>query len=192
MKIKELNEEERPREKFKRLGADALSSAELLTIILRTGCRTENVVSMCQRILASFPLSSFSETSIKELCSIKGVGEAKALQIKAIFELAKIKEESAKLKEKKEEIEKDLIAFSKQHKINVVYGEKMKASVKEIEKLSWEKEKLEKYLKKNDLYEEYASLNYLKLGSEVKKGNKKFDKFAKKEKDYSIRLSKGI
>jgi DNA repair protein RadC len=88
MKILSLNEEERPRERFKRLGAEALSTAELLAIILRTGYRGENVVSLSQRILSLYPLEKLSELSLKELCSIKGVGEAKALQILAIFSLA--------------------------------------------------------------------------------------------------------
>jgi DNA repair protein RadC len=87
MKILDINEEERPRERFKRLGADALSTAELLAIILRTGSRKENVVALSQRILSLYPLEKLNELSLKELCSINGVGEAKALQIKAMFSL---------------------------------------------------------------------------------------------------------
>jgi len=89
MKIKDITKSQRPREKFKLLGAESLSSAELLAIIIRTGTRKENVVLMCQRILSSFPLEKISELSIKELCSINGVGETKALQIKSIFEINK-------------------------------------------------------------------------------------------------------
>ena len=85
MRILDLNEEERPRERFKRLGEGALSTAELLAIILRTGSRKENVVSLSQRILSLYPLEKLSELSTKELCKINGVGEAKALQIKAMF-----------------------------------------------------------------------------------------------------------
>ena len=85
MKLLDINEEERPRERFKRLGADALSTAELLAIILRVGSRKENVVSLSQRILSLYPLEKLSELSTKELCKINGVGEAKALQIKAMF-----------------------------------------------------------------------------------------------------------
>ena len=85
MKLLDINEEERPRERFKRLGAEALSTAELLAIILRVGSRKENVVSLSQRILSLYPLEKLSELSTKELCKINGVGEAKALQIKAMF-----------------------------------------------------------------------------------------------------------
>ena len=87
MKILDLSEEERPRERFKRLGAEALSTAELLAIILRVGSRKENVVALSQRILSLYPLEKLSELSLKELCSIDGVGEAKALGIKAMFSL---------------------------------------------------------------------------------------------------------
>ena len=87
MKILDINEEERPRERFKRLGAEALSTAELLAIILRVGSRKENVVALSQRILSLYPLEKLSELSLKELCSIDGVGEAKALGIKAMFSL---------------------------------------------------------------------------------------------------------
>ena len=86
----------------------------------------------------------------------------------------------------------DLVEYSKQHEIDTVFGSKMKASVKEGVKLEWDKTKLEKWLKKNKLYEEYSSLNTFRLNSEVKKGNKKLDKFAKKDKSFSVRLSKGI
>ena len=89
MKIKEISKEERPRERMLSLGAEALSSAELLAILLGTGTRKENVVEMSQRILSTFDISKLSELSINELCSINGVGVAKALQIKAIFELNK-------------------------------------------------------------------------------------------------------
>ena len=87
MKMKDIIDSERPRERFKRLGAEALSTAELLAIILRVGSRRENVVALSQRILSLYPLEKLSELSLKELCSIDGVGEAKALGIKAMFSL---------------------------------------------------------------------------------------------------------
>jgi DNA repair protein RadC len=94
MKILDLDESERPRERFKRLGANALSNAELLAIILRTGSKKENVVSLSQRILSIYPLEKIADLSLKELCSINGIGEAKALQIKAIFSLVNRKKSS--------------------------------------------------------------------------------------------------
>ena len=149
-----------------------------------------NITALCDYCVYKHLCPSFKheaeleEKTVKEFRKDEGV--------KLVNKLAKIKEELAKLAKEKEELESDLVEYSKQHELDVVFGEKMKAAIKEVEKLSWEKEKLEKYLKKNKLYEEYSNLNYLKLVSEVKKGNKKLGKFAKKEKDYSVRLSKGI
>jgi DNA repair protein RadC len=87
MKMLDIDKNERPRERFIRLGAESLSTAELLAIILRVGTRKENVVLMCQNLISKFPLEKLSELTINELCSINGIGEAKALQIKAIFSI---------------------------------------------------------------------------------------------------------
>jgi DNA repair protein RadC len=89
MKIKEFSKDERPRERMLSFGAESLSNAELLAIILRVGSKNENVIEMSQKILSKYPVEKLSDPSIKELCNIKGIGEAKALQIKAIFELNK-------------------------------------------------------------------------------------------------------
>jgi len=80
MKIKEFSKDERPRERMLSFGAE---------IILRVGSKNENVIEMSQKILSKYPVEKLSDPSIKELCNIKGIGEAKALQIKAIFELNK-------------------------------------------------------------------------------------------------------
>jgi putative RecB family exonuclease len=149
-----------------------------------------NITGLCDYCVYKHLCPSFKheaeleEKTVKEFRKDEGV--------KLVDELVRIKTEESELKVRKEEIEEDLIEYSKQHEVDVVFGTDKKASVKETEKLSWEKEKLEKYLKKNNLYEEYSNLNYFKLGSEIKKGNKKLYKFAKKEKGFSIRLSKGI
>ncbi len=94
MNIKEIPLESRPRERMKQVGIEALSNAELLAIVLRTGTRQENVVEMCNRILSKHSLSELSELSLKELQEIKGVGESKAMQIKAIFEINKRKKQN--------------------------------------------------------------------------------------------------
>jgi len=70
-------------------GPDALSNAELLAIVLQKGTLNENVIDMSNRIISKFGLDKLSELSLKELESVKGVGEAKAMQIKAIFEINK-------------------------------------------------------------------------------------------------------
>jgi DNA repair protein RadC len=71
-------------------GPGALSTAELLAIILRVGGRGENVIRMAERLLAQFGgVSGLALASFDELCAAHGVGEAKATQIKAALELGK-------------------------------------------------------------------------------------------------------
>lgn len=88
-KIKELPNYERPREKLIRNGSKALSDAELLAIIVRTGLKNENVVSMCMKLLKEYNLNRLSRVHINFLKKIKGIGEAKACQIIACFELGR-------------------------------------------------------------------------------------------------------
>ncbi len=89
VRIHDLPEEERPRERLVRNGPESLSNAELLAIILRTGSREENVVSMSSRILSEYSIKQLSLANIKRLMQIHGIGEAKASQISAVFELAR-------------------------------------------------------------------------------------------------------
>ncbi|HII00477.1 TPA: JAB domain-containing protein [Methanosarcinaceae archaeon] len=89
VRIHDLPEEERPRERLVRNGPESLSNAELLAIILGTGSREENVVSMSSRILSEYSIKQLSLANIKRLMQIHGIGEAKASQISAVFELAR-------------------------------------------------------------------------------------------------------
>ncbi|WP_440955311.1 RadC family protein [Methanosarcina sp. Mfa9] len=89
VRIHDLPEGERPRERLVRNGPESLSNAELLAIILRTGSRAENVVSMSNRILSEYSIKQLSLANIKRLMQIHGIGEAKASQISAVFELAR-------------------------------------------------------------------------------------------------------
>lgn len=86
--IKELPSGERPRERLLRYGAGALSSAELLAIILRTGTRDENVIQVAQRLLGTYgDLTGLAQASASELMRAKGLGPAKVAQLKAALEL---------------------------------------------------------------------------------------------------------
>ncbi len=88
--IKDLPEQERPREKLKLLGAEALSNAELLAVLLGTGTRRESAVELAVRLLSiSGGLRSLMDLSFEEMVQVKGVGLAKAVQIKAAFELGR-------------------------------------------------------------------------------------------------------
>lgn len=88
--IKELPDSLRPRERMIYAGAGALSSAELLAIILRTGGQGENVIRMAERLLIRFGgVTGLAQASHEELCLEHGVGPAKAVQIKAALELGR-------------------------------------------------------------------------------------------------------
>jgi len=96
-KTKDLLPEYQPYEKFMNLGPEALSDAELLAIILRTGCRGENSVELARRVLTPEGVSDLQEASIlnifhyelHELRKIHGIGKVKAIQIKSIAELSR-------------------------------------------------------------------------------------------------------
>ncbi len=89
MRIHDLNPENRPRERLLSAGASSLSSAELLAIILRSGTKECNILDTCNELIARFGLERLAETTLTELTATKGIGEAKAMQILALFELNK-------------------------------------------------------------------------------------------------------
>jgi len=92
--INDLPKSERPRERLQRHGAEALSSQELIALILGRGIKGESVLVTAQRLLSAFGnVENISQASIEELSAIKGVGLAKAAQLKASFELARRKGE---------------------------------------------------------------------------------------------------
>jgi DNA repair protein RadC len=92
--IHDLPVSERPRERLQKYGSEALSSQELLALILGRGIKGESVMVTAQRLLSTFGnVKNISEATIEELSSIKGIGLAKATQIKATFELAKRKDD---------------------------------------------------------------------------------------------------
>lgn len=100
--VRDLPKEERPRERLVKYGESALSLQELLQIILRTGNKGESVVTLAQKLLAHFGnLQNLKEASIEELMSIKGIGLAKAVQIKAALELGRRAEITLERKQKK-------------------------------------------------------------------------------------------
>jgi DNA repair protein RadC len=89
-RIMDLAEAERPRERLARLGPQALTSAELLAILLRVGVPGENAVQVGQRLLQNFGgLSGLHRADFGEVCGQHGIGPAKAAQIKAAIELGR-------------------------------------------------------------------------------------------------------
>lgn len=91
LNINQWAEEDRPREKLMRLGAEALSSAELLAILIGSGSTKETAVELMKRVLSDCRnnLNTLGKMSIHELCQYNGIGEAKAITILAACELGK-------------------------------------------------------------------------------------------------------
>ena len=91
LNINQWAEEDRPREKMAALGAEALSSAELLAILIGSGSTKESAVDLMKRILADCnnSLNTLGKMSINDLCQYNGVGSAKAITILAACELGK-------------------------------------------------------------------------------------------------------
>ncbi len=89
--ISQWAEEDRPREKLRDLGTQALSNAELLAILIGSGSAKESAVSLMQRILndCNNNLNTLGKRSIRELCEYNGIGEAKAITLLAACELGK-------------------------------------------------------------------------------------------------------
>jgi len=90
--IKQLPNSERPYEKLEMYGEKTLSNSELLAIILKTGTKEQTAVGLAQNILAlkgKEDIRNLQEISLSELKKIKGIGKVKAIQIKAVCELAK-------------------------------------------------------------------------------------------------------
>jgi DNA repair protein RadC len=88
-RIRELPTSERPRERLRDHGAAALSTAELLAIILRTGSAEQSVLNLAQALLARHNgLGGLARLSFADLLHEKGLGEAKAAELQALFQLA--------------------------------------------------------------------------------------------------------
>lgn len=87
MKITDLAPENRPRERLQKEGSQALSPAELLAIILKSGTKKENVLEISNRLISKYGLQNLSSCSLQQLQQQYGIGPARASQIVALFEL---------------------------------------------------------------------------------------------------------
>jgi DNA repair protein RadC len=88
--VRDLPKPERPRERLQKLGPEALSSQELLALIISRGIPKKSVMTIAQELLVRFGnVKAIGQATLEELSQIKGIGLAKAAQIKACFELAK-------------------------------------------------------------------------------------------------------
>jgi|SRR5690606_446533 DNA repair protein RadC len=91
--IREWAESDRPREKLMEHGRRALKDAELLAILIGSGSTTETAVELYRRLLKDVNnnFSALSKKDVSELCTYKGIGEAKAITIIAALELGRRK-----------------------------------------------------------------------------------------------------
>ena len=88
-RITDLPLSERPREKLHALGAERLDTAELIAILLRTGTGGRSAIEIGRDLLAQFQtIERLAAASVEELSAVKGIGLAKAVQLKAAFALA--------------------------------------------------------------------------------------------------------
>ena len=88
LKISEMPQDERPREKLLARGATALTDAELIALLLRTGLPGANAVEVARQLLERYgSLSGLSRCTVKEIAEIRGIGKAKAIQLVAAFGL---------------------------------------------------------------------------------------------------------
>ena len=89
VRIKDLPDSERPRERLLELGADALKDSELIAIILRTGTKGNSAIQIAQELLQKYrTLDNLSRASLDDLRQTKGVGSDKAVALKSAFTLA--------------------------------------------------------------------------------------------------------
>jgi len=90
LRLKDQPVSERPRERLVAQGADALSHAELIAILLRTGLKGANAVDIGRELLLKFgTLQSLAQASVEDLRSVKGIGRDKAVTLMAAFALAR-------------------------------------------------------------------------------------------------------
>ena len=101
--IKHWSLDDRPREKLLNKGKDALSDAELLSILIGSGNSEESAVALCKRIFSSTGnnLSKLGRLSVNQLMEFKGIGEAKAVTIVAALELGRRRRGGEALKNSK-------------------------------------------------------------------------------------------
>ena len=87
--IKQWSAQDRPREKYAKGGANALSDAELIAILLRTGNPNDSAVDLAKKLLSQSgnSLNTLSGKSLRELSQVKGIGQAKAISLLSAFEI---------------------------------------------------------------------------------------------------------
>jgi DNA repair protein RadC len=90
LKIREMPQDERPREKLLARGVDALTDPELIVILIRTGLPGTNAVEVARQLIEKYKsLGGLSRCTVKEFAEIRGIGRTKALELVAAFGLGR-------------------------------------------------------------------------------------------------------
>jgi DNA repair protein RadC len=124
--IREWSEDDRPREKMLRKGTSSLSDAELLAILIGSGNRDESAVELARRIMRECDdnINELARLTIADLCKkFKGIGEAKAITIRAALELGKRRKTSDFLERKQILSSRDLFEVFEPLLIDLVHEE---------------------------------------------------------------------
>lgn len=120
--LHDLPADERPRERLLKYGVESLSLQELLSLIFGRGVKGESVVNISQKLISTFgSLDQMSEASVEDMKKIKGLGLAKACQLKACFEISRRLRQEENLNKKKSKIinsPKDIFPLLKEKIIN--------------------------------------------------------------------------
>ncbi len=113
--LKELSEDDQPREKLLKNGSFSLSSAEILGILIGTGTTEKSAIQLCREILASVSndLDKLALLSIQDLTKFKGIGPAKAVTLAAAFELGRRRKYAKKIKHPIIKVSKDIFELMK-------------------------------------------------------------------------------
>lgn len=111
LSIKEWSVEDRPREKLLAKGISALGDAEILAILIGSGTKKETAVEVAKRILYSCNnnLAELGKQSIKDLCKVRGIGDARAITIIAALELGRRRSMVEPLERKRITASRDII-----------------------------------------------------------------------------------
>jgi len=142
LKVEDYLKEDKPRERFIELGPKALTSSELLAIILRSGSKEKSVFELSNEVVASVDsISDLASISIDKLTAIKGIKEAKAISVLAAVELGRRvfskNEEVKKMKIINSnlafELLKDDLMFQKQEIFTVIFLDYQKQFIKKME-----------------------------------------------------------
>ena len=115
LSISQWAKEDRPREKLMTLGAETLSNAELLAILIGSGSTKESAVELMKRVLndCNNNLNTLGKMGIRELCTYNGIGEAKAISILAACELGKRR--SQEKAEERQRLDSPMLIYNYMH-----------------------------------------------------------------------------